>query len=188
MGAYGRPMFWANPRNRTTGEIESIGFWAGAATEEIVVEGVARIYFAADGNMVFPRGIVYSSGSTIQMTELMMGPLGAPARALLRGYNPRQAHAEIHIRFYRNNGIPVGIARAWRGRIEETPMSTDGGWGRVPSVVRIVLAPASRMGSKVLAHVRGDAVYRLNQDDEIGQYMAIGGTIATAWGQKDIKK
>lgn len=186
-GAYGRPMFYAFPRNRGSGAIEEIGFWAGADHEEIVVGGVTRLYYAADGNMIFPRGIVYSSGTTIQMTEMLMGPLTIPAQQLLRAYEPKQARCEIHIRFYGSDGIPVGIARAFKGRIDQTPMSTSGGWGRVESVARLNLAPASREGTKIMPETRSDETYRRNNGDRIGRYMAVGGVVKTPWGTKEVK-
>lgn len=178
-------MFYAFPSDRGDGTIKEVGFWAGADHEDIVVAGVTRLYFSADGNMIFPRGIVYSSGTTIQMLDMQMGPLSVSAQALLRAYEPRQAACEIHIRFYGSDGLPVGLARAWTGRIDSVRIGTGSGWENVKSVAYLTLAPAAREGTKTLPNTRSDATYQQNDGDRIGRDMSVGGTVKTPWGMED---
>ena len=177
-------LFWIEARDRDDPEtIHTLGLWTGDDHQEIDVGGVTRTYYGAQSLLRLPRGITYRSGLEVQMQTLEIGPLTPEVMLMLRGYEPRQAPCEIHIKLDDTNGNQIGpVWRAWKGKVDDVSISVEGGWGEVNTVATLTLAPTSRNGTETIPDTRSDATYKLNQGDRIGRYIAVGGTVRVPWG------
>jgi hypothetical protein len=179
-------LVWFEAKDRDNPAVlHPLGLWSGDDHQEISVGGVTRLYYGAQGNLALPNGITYRAGLEVQMLDVLIGPLAPEVEQLLRGYEPKQARAEVHVKLDDVDGVQVGpVWRAWHGRVDTVSLSTEGGWGDVETGARVTMVPSSRDGTNAIPDTKSDATYKRNAADGIGRYMAVGGTVRTPWGTK----
>lgn len=170
-------------RNRSTGVIESAGFWTGDDHQAFTIRGEARTYFGAGSLMDVPP-ISQEVGLQVQHVTVSLAVTPEVEQAI-KGYDPSLQPAEIHRAVF----DPVTLALIaeptliFAGTIDSTPMD-DGGIGGV-NVITAVIASKVRALTKTLPIYKSDAALRARAPaDGFRKYVAEAAQWAVPWGTK----
>lgn len=170
-------------RNRSTGVIESAGFWTGDDHQAFTIRGEARTYFGAGSLMDVPP-ISQEVGLQVQHVTVSLAVTPEVEQAI-KGYDPSLQPAEIHRAVF----DPVTLALIaeptliFAGTIDSTPMD-DGGIGGV-NVITAVIASKVRALTKTLPIYKSDAALRARPCRRISEIRCRGGAMGGPLGHED---
>lgn len=179
-----RWLYTIKARNLATGELERACFWSGEDEADFTVVGETRTYVGA-GAVIGLDKLTYEPGGVINMQRVTMTMLAREVEAAISSYDLRLAPVEIHLALFDpETGALVGIARAFKGKVEE-PRVKDAPSGG-DSTLTLSLAPSSRAGTKTLAAKKSAASQRLRLPTDRGRdYADISGSVEVKWGGED---
>lgn len=181
-----RWLVWLSAKNRTTGALETAGFWTGEDELNVVIDGEERTYHGA-GAMLNIGEQSYSAGMEIQYQRVQFSLVAPEVEQAVRGYDPRLAPVEIHLALFDpESGQLVNTARAFRGWVEDAPMSEKPtADGAVPTV-ELNLASSVRAGTKTVPAKKGPYSQRLRLETDRGRdYADLAAEVKVRWGQED---
>ena len=174
---------WIEARDYATGAPAPAGFWTGDDAVNIVVDGQTRTYYGA-GAALSIEPLTYQLGAVVQVQRASLGPLTPEVRTTLRGYETRQAKAQIHLVMLGDNDQPTTVEEAFVGvldrlEINEGPLD-DAGNSTVTCDVEMV--SDARHLTRTLSLKQSDASQRLrNPNDRFRQYADVAGEVKVVW-------
>jgi hypothetical protein len=177
-------LFWAEARNRSTGQIEPLGLWSGDDAQVFDVDGDLRTYH---GPAMLPLPPIEGGvGLEIRQLVIPVPHLTPEVETLLRQYDPKLARAEIHFaEFSPDTRDLLSLQRVFKGWINQTPINTaaEGGEGGG----ELILVSAARALTKTLALYRSDADQKKrNSADRFREYSSTTGLKEVWWGQRRV--
>ena len=121
---------WVIARDMATNAPFPVGYWTGDDATVLTVEGQARTYYGA-GAALSIEPLTYQLGAVVQVQRASLGPLTPEVRTTLRGYETRQAKAQIHLVMLGDNDQPTTVEEAFVGvldrlEINEGPLDDAG--------------------------------------------------------------
>lgn len=168
-------------RDLTTGDPYPIGLWTGDDHETLTVEGEARLYYGAQGEVTIPN-IAYGSGTDIVSDEITM-PVSPEAEILVRGTNLRFAPIEMHCALYdAEDGDLLDVRRFFKGTIDGAPILTPALNGVASFSLKMV--SSARAGTMTTKAKKSDQSQRIRQGDRLRRYGDLGKVAADPWGGK----
>ncbi len=174
---------WAE--NLVTEEVEGLGLWNGAQTQDFTIRGAARTYHRAAG-MIRLEEIVAQPGTDSAMTTLTLTPIDAAVRSMMAGYNLRFAPVEVHrALFWPESGDLVAEpVRLFKGWIDSAP-TTLPELNEQPEV-KVSLTSAARALTRTLAFKKSDTSLSLARSgDRFRKYTDVG-AVQVPWGQERV--
>ena len=181
-GFNAKSMLWVSARNRSTNAIETVGLWTGGQTQDFVIGGVTRTYFAAGGMLAIDQ-ITMQVGLQVRMQRVTLSPLASEVTQMMRQFDAGLAPAEIHRAMFDTltGGLIAEPRRVWKGQIDVAPIHTAEIGGQ--STVEVTLTSASRALTKGLTLTKSDAVQRLRGGDRGRRYTDLTGKVRDVWGE-----
>ncbi|MFN4172709.1 MAG: hypothetical protein ACK4GW_13245 [Pseudorhodobacter sp.] len=181
-GFVARLLFWVAARNRTTGEVETIGIWNGRRDRAFTIGGATRTYKGA-GGLLSVDPIVYIKGLGVQMQRARLSPIDEEVELLIRGYDARLAPVEIHRALFdpQSRALVDEPHRVFRGRIDKAPVTVPELGGEMS--VEITMASSARDLTRTLALRKSDEAQQLRSGDRFLRYADISGQVQTWWGE-----
>lgn len=174
---------WIEARDYATGAPAPAGFWTGDDAVSITIDGQARTYYGA-GAALSIEPLTYQTGAQVQVQRASLGPLTPEVRTTLRGYETRQAKAQIHLVMLDDQDRVATVEEAFVGvldrlEINEGPLD-DAGNSTVTCDVELV--SDARHLTRTLSLKQSDASQRLrNQNDRFRQYADVAGEVKVNW-------
>ena len=179
---------WIVARDMATDAPFPVGYWTGDQDATITAEGQARAYYGA-GGLLGIEPVTFEAGAAIKVQRVSVGPLMPAVRQVLRGYDTRQAAAELHLVTLNPLGAVTSVQRAFRGvvdrfEINEGPID-DAGNSTVTCDMEMV--SDARMLTRTLSLKQSDASQRLRSaSDAFRQYADVAGEVKVTWmGETD---
>jgi len=179
-------LIWITARNRSTGALETAGFWTGGEDLEFFVEGQTRAYFGV-GHVLQVSPIKARAGQVVQSQELRLSGTSPEVEAVMRGYDPRLAPIEIHAaRFDHETGGLVAIDRWFKGTIDKAPRKIPAK-NESGSEWTLSLVSGIRAMTRPLTHKRSHASQRARllpdgRPDAFFRYADVAGRVERSWG------
>lgn len=178
-----RLLFWAQPKNRTTGALEEVGLWTGSTPREFTIGGEVRTYLGSGAVLQIDR-IITGIGLDIRNQRVSLNALFPEVAALMDEYDARRAPVEIHRAFFSTETLDLldEPHRLFKGFIEKAP-ETRAETGGTPNV-QLTLASTARNLTVALAARQSDANQQQRGKDRFLRYADISGQIPRAWGER----
>lgn len=178
--AYGaRWLVWVKAKT-LAGAAAPLGLWTGDDHESLTVEGEARLYYGALGDMQIPP-LTYAGGTEIQGHEITMA-VTPETEVLIRGSNIRFAPVDIHCALYDDTGDLLDIRRMFRGTVDGAPIFTPALNGVASCSLKVV--SSARAGTMTENGKKSDQSQKQRGGDRIRRYGSLGTTPSDPWGGK----
>lgn len=180
---------WIVARDMATGAPFPVGYWTGDDAARITVPGVgARDYYGA-GAALSVEPLTYQLGATVQTQRISVGPLAPEVRMVLRGYDVRQARAELHNIALDPAGRIVAVEEAFVGVIDRFEIN-DGPLDDAANhtvTCDLELVSDARLLTRTLALKMSDASQRQRSGaDGFRKYADVAGEVKVVWmGETD---
>lgn len=179
----GHVLVWISARNRTTGGVEQIGFWTGADHQEFLIDGQARLYYAA-GSMLKMDPIRLQNGIKVRSHRVTFSQIAPELEMLIRGYDPRHAPVEIHRALFDplSDNLIDEPHLLIRGFVDKASLTTPpkGGAGSVT----VEIASEARALTRALSRYRSDSTLKARAaTDRFRQYASQTEAAETPWGR-----
>ena len=177
-------LLWVQANNRNTGADDAMGLWTGQDDRTFNVGGVNREYHGA-GSLLSVDAISSRAGLNVQMQTVALNVLTPEVEQLLRGYDTRQAPAEIHLALFDPDTDALqSITRVFRGWMDELTISA-GAKGQ-NAVASAMLASSSRELTRTVQAYKSDESWRARSgdDDRFFRHAERSGSVAVYWGMK----
>ena len=179
-----RQLLWVEAKNRTTGELETIGFWSGEDHQDFVIDGETRTYYGG-GQFIQFGEVTLDSTLNVRKLTASVFPISPEIEVVLREYEPKMAPVETHVLFLypeTNNQVcpPVKMHKGWIDRFPiKTPPIGEEGSGALEMVNH------TRMLTRRLPHKRSDDTQRKRSgSDSFYADVGMTGQVTTPWGSK----
>lgn len=185
-GVYAPYMLRVDGRNRSSGAVESVGFWQGADHEEIdapdMFSGVMRrstFYSHVDLNV---GPIRYAVGLNVNSVDVSLSSITDATLAAFREYDPRGARAQIWVREYSTETmLPLGVVPVFKGYVNGAPITRPEPGGAATISVELV---STAMSLTIPSAVKkSHEAQQRRQGDMINRYKATAGSWDVPWGQ-----
>lgn len=176
-------LIWIAARNRSTGAVETIGFWTGADHRDFVIAGATRTYYGA-GAALSVDPIRLQTGLQVRTQRVQLSQVAVEAQLAVRGYDPRHGPVEIHRAIFDplSEALVDEPHLVLRGNIDKVQIKTPAK-GEAGSI-EIEIATAARRLTKPLTRKRSDASLRVRAGtDAFRQYAALADKVETPWGR-----
>lgn len=185
-GIIPRVLWWVKARNRSTGDIEQIGFWNGDDHQTFVIDGQSRLYYGA-GNILGFGQQTLEAALHIRTLTVSTTAISPEVQLALRGYQTRYAPTEIHLAIFDTdtNNLVAPPVRMFKGWINKLKIKTPKVNGQGNASIELV--GHTRLLTKMLAAKRSDQNQKLrNPSDTFFRDVAMTGTVITPWGEKGV--
>lgn len=173
---------WLSGKNRSSGTVETLGLWTGDDHQQFTIDGQSRLYYGA-GTIINVAPVRAGVGLKVQHHRISLPPVIPEIREALRGYEMRQAGAELHVWPFTEANRPIGPARRMvKGTLAEAPESlgADGS----DSKITLVIASAARRLTFGLPLVKSNAALKERDPNDRGrEYSDIAGEWTVPWGE-----
>lgn len=185
-GQIRKTLLWIEPRNRSTLQLEPVGFWTGEDDRSFVVDGQTRPYFGAGAALDIddiPGGV----GLDVRYITARLGVVPAVEQAI-RGYDPKLAAVEIHTVALdlQTRNLVADPRRIFKGEINEAPIPTPTEGGAFE--IQLRLASSARALTRTLPLYRSDAEMRRRApSDRFREHVSTVGIRQVAWGEDRVK-
>lgn len=178
----GHLLVWFSARNRTTGAVETIGFWTGDDHQDFVIGSETRTYYGA-GAMLSVDPIQRETGLKVRSQRLGFSQVSAEVLQLVRGYDPR--HAPVELRralFDPDTGALVDTPHViLKGYVDKLKLPTPA--KGESANVQIEVATSARALTKPLSRFRSQATLTARSGtDKLRQYATLA-EASTEWGR-----
>lgn len=179
-----RQLLWVEAKNRSTGEVETIGFWSGEDHIQFVIDGDTRTYYGSGQFIGFNELVVESSLTIRRLTATVVG-ITPEIETVLRNYDPKMAPTQVHLAFFSattNNLLapPVRVDKGWIDKFTiKTPIVNDKGEGSIQMMGN------TRYLTRRLPFKRSDQTQKKRlAGDTFYNDVTITGQVSTPWGSK----
>lgn len=185
-----RDFVYAWPKNRSTGDVETIGMWTGEVPATVSVtnpkDGSSenRDYTGAGQFLTIPT-IPATLNTEVRKIRFRLSSLSAEAANLFRAYNARYAPIEIH-RGHFDPSTGRLVDPAWcrfRGFITAAPIKTAKPGGE--TYVDVECSSQSRILTRVSGKLFSLETLKERMDDLFGTYLDVVPAWRIWWGQEE---
>lgn len=175
-----RWLIWVSAKNRSTGEVETAGFWTGEDDLSIEIDGQPRTYTGAGATLAI-GDLTYEAGLDVQAQRISLSILAPEVEEAIRTFDARLAPVEVHMALFDpENGAEIGTSRAFSGWIEEAPIKQS---AKGSAVCELSLMSSSRAGTRTLGVKKSSASQRLRASTDRGRdYADLSGEVSVTWG------
>lgn len=178
-------LVWISARNRTSGAVETIGFWTGADHQNFVIDGQTRLYYAA-GGLLSVDPLKWRTGLTVRTQRMTFAQVAPEVEQLIRGYNPRHAPVEMHRALFDplSETLVDTPHLLLRGYIDKVSVTTPakGSAGDIS----VEIASAARALTRPLNRYRSDAALTSrNASDTFRKWASTTDKIEVPWGKDE---
>lgn len=174
---------WVSGRNRTTGAVESIGFWTGEDAQTFNVDGQPRVYFGC-GNALDVDPIRLEPGYGARSLQIRLGGIRAEGMNALRVYDPRFAPVELHRAVFdtTTHQLVAPPHRLFKGSVDEVSLPTPQKGGT--EVAQLSLVSSAIAGTKNLTLRKSDEELSQRTGDRFRRYIAVSNAVPVWWGEE----
>lgn len=177
-----RILIWISARDRSTGAVETIGFWTGEDHQVFSIGGVNRTYYGA-GDVLSVDPIRRSTGLQVHSQRVSLSQVSEPVAQAVRGYDPRHAPVEIHRALFDplSGGLVDEPHVLFRGFVDKLTISTPAK-GESGSIT-MEIASQARALTKALSRYRSNAtLIERAPTDTFRKYSARTDKVEVPWG------
>lgn len=181
-GTIAHVLLWIVARNRSTGQPEALGLWTGDDHQEFVIGGETRLYYGA-GEVIEVPAIKAGIGLAVRQHRLTLAAMTEVGEQLLRGWDPRQAKAELHVATMDiDSGLQLGPpVRMIKGTLNKAPETIGPKGGHSQRELTIVTT-ARRLTFGVPLLRSDKELRRRNPNDRGREYADVAGDWVVPWG------
>ena len=179
----GHVLVWLQGRNRTTDEVETIGFWTGVDHAEITIRGQLRTYYGA-GALLKMDPLRRQTGLKVRSQRISFSQVSPEVMIAVRGYDIRHAPVEVHRALYHPEtdvliDEPHPILLGYIDKINlPTPAKGES------AAVTMEVATAGRALTKPVSRFRSDASLRARAaGDGFRRYATLADMAEVEWGR-----
>lgn len=175
-------LVYVTARNRSNGDMESIGFWTGDDHRDFSIDGQTRTYFGA-GAAINIDDIEGGVGLDVRYVRARLAAV-PEVQLAIRGFDPKLAPVEMHTAAFdlATDALLSEPRRIFKGEINEAPINIPVLGGE--SAIEILCASAARALTRTLALRRSDSeLRRRNANDRFREYVSTSGIREVAWGE-----
>lgn len=182
-------LVWISARNRSTGELESIGLWTGPDHQSFSINGVPRIYYGAGAIEGF--GVIRRQpGYEVRTQELRLSALAPEVITAVEAYDSRHCPVEVRLAEFnpRTDQLLAEPRVEFKGFINKADLDEEAededGEGAATYVLELV--SSAHALTETSTHKFSDASQRqVNAGDGIYRYVNILNADVW-WGEKKI--
>ena len=182
-GMIAKQLIWIAAPRLDNGTVETIGFWTGEDSLQVVIDGEARTYLGA-GRALVPDAIRATTGLVVRSWQVRLSGADGDVEDLVKGYNTRFAPIESHRAYFHpeTRALVSEPVRKFRGFINgiEYPRASAGG----VQVVTVDAVSETRALTRTLAAKKSDQSQRLRGGDAFRKYGDISGAVPVYWGER----
>jgi hypothetical protein len=177
-----RLLFYAWPKNRSTGAVEEVGLWTGATHQDFTIGGDLRSYAGAGGVMAIAP-VISAIGLDIRHQRVTLSAIFPEVEDLMRGYDPHRAPAELHRALYdpASRALIEEPHRLFKGFITKAKITRPEAGAM--ATVDLTLASTARNLTQPLAVRQSDASQRLRAGDRFFKHADVSGEVDVIWGE-----
>jgi hypothetical protein len=170
-----------NAVDRTSGAVQSIGFWTGQTNESFTVGGVARVFYGA-GSVLGPPDIVYEAGMNINAATVRFSPFSSLFNDAIRLYDVRQQKASIHRAFFSTatEQLIEAPQRIFKGRSDKLSITEAAEEGSSEATLTVV--SSMRALTRGFAAKWSDTTFLKRSGDRLMKYSDTAGAVNVVWG------
>ena len=170
-----------NARDRTTGAIQTIGFWTGATHEPFTIDGVTRVFYGA-GTILEPPEILYETGTGVTALDVKSSPFSSVFTDAVRLYDVRQCRCEMYKVYFSTatEALIEAPHRIFKGRSDQVTI-TDAAEGSASEAVLSVVG-TTRSLTRSLAAKWSDTVFKKRSGDRLLKYSDTAEAVQIVWG------
>ena len=179
----GHVLVWLQGRNRTSGEVETIGFWTGVDHAEFTIRGQLRTYYGA-GALLKMDPLRRQTGLKVRSQRISFSQVSPEVMVAVRGYDIRHAPVEVHRALYHPEtevliDEPHPILLGYIDKINlPTPAKGES------AAVTMEVATAGRALTKPVSRFRSDASLRARAaGDGFRRYATLADMAEVEWGR-----
>lgn len=175
-------LIWISARDRTTGAVQTIGFWTGADHQQFVIGGQNRTYYGV-GSVLAVDPIRRSTGLQVRTQRVSFSQVSEPVAQAVRGYDTRHAPVEIHRALFdpETSGLVDEPHELFGGFVDKLTISTPAK-GESGSI-SMEIASRSRALTKALSRYRSAATLTERAPtDTFRKYSARTDKVEVPWG------
>jgi hypothetical protein len=184
------PMIWIEARNRQTGGVEGVGFWAGGETVAVTLidlwsrASLTRTFIGA-GSLLSIGAPVIEPGFSVRPMSARFSGVSAEVELAVRGYDLRGARVSIWLREHDpSTHKQIGVAPVFRGWIDRIDWRRPEPGG--DAEISVEMVSSARTLSITSPAQRSDAFYTA-RGSRIMRYAAQPG-VELFWGGKDARQ
>lgn len=177
-----RWLVWMAGKNTATGQTEAAGFWTGEDVCSFDVDGMVREYTGA-GALVKLGDMKYEAGMNVQTQRLDFSMVSQEVEDAVSLYDLRLAPAEIHLALFDpDTGAVIGLARAFKGWVEDAQIRETGGMEASSKTLELSLVSSVRAGTKALAAKKSPESQKMRMSTDRGRdYADLAGEVDVEW-------
>lgn len=170
--------FWA--KNRTSGLMETIGFWTGIEDATFTIGGSARDYIGR-GAFHGTEPVTNGTGLEVRTLQINIAAPSGEAEDLVKGYETRFAPVQVHSAFFdaETRALVSEPVRDFKGFVDGIEFPT----GAEPAIATINIVSGTRTLTRKLAGKKSHQTHKANGGDAFRRYGDVSGSIPVAWGE-----
>ncbi|WP_291732346.1 hypothetical protein [Leisingera sp. F5] len=178
-------LVWISARNRSSGQVETIGLCSAEDDLTVQIGAETRTYSGA-GGLLQAEPITAGPGLSVRVHQLQLSAIAPEVEALVKGYDTRFAPVEIHRALLDpSTRLLAGEPhRVFRGMINAItfPRAEAGG---TPSC-SIEVVSETRVLTRTLGLKKSHESHKARGGDKFRQYGNISGSVPVYWGEQRI--
>ena len=175
-------LVWILARNRSTGEVESMGLWSGDDVVDFTIGAETRTYYGAGALLEVPD-IQASTGLEVRTISLTLAAMSPEVETLIRGYDVRFGAVQIHRAEFGPTGALLGEPeRIFKGFVNGAPITTPEIGGTGSAALQCV--SHSRVLTRHGSVTKSDQVQQSRGGDRFRRYGTLTAAAAIYWGEK----
>jgi hypothetical protein len=183
-GVRARLLVWICARNRTTGTMETMGFWNGDDAQTFTIGGGSRVYQGI-GALLGMDDLTVEVGLQVRRISVWLATAAPEVLSAVRQYDLRMAPIEIHrvLTDPQSHQLIADPHRIWKGLCDGQPVEMPAmgtGGGRITlTVSSAAIALTRTLNSKF-----SDEALKRRGGDRLARYADITGKVGVWWGEK----
>jgi hypothetical protein len=175
-------LVWITARNRSSGQLETLGLWSGEDDLAVTIGGQARTYTGA-GALLEAEPVTAGAGLEVRTYQLRLAAVAPEVEDLAKGYETRFAPVEIHRALFNpaSRALAAEPHRVFSGFINGLDFGTaePGGLGSCT----LELVSETRVLTRRLASKKSDESQQRRGGDRFRRYGNISGVVPVYWGE-----
>ena len=179
----GHVLVWLQAKSRSSGAVETIGFWTGPDHAEFTIRGQLRTYYGA-GSFLKMDPLRRQAGLKVRTQRIQFSQISPEVMIAIRGYEPRHAPVEVHRALYdpETEALIDEPHMILRGYVDKISLPTPPKGERGSASIEV--ATAGRALTKPVSRYRSDASLRARASgDGFRKYASLSDIAETKWGR-----
>lgn len=170
-------------RDRTTGNVETIGFWTGADHENFIVEGQSQLFFGA-GTLMKVNPLVSEAGLQVRTTRMQFSAIPAEVQLAARGYDIRRQPARLYVQYFNPETHQAigGPQRVFKGFSEGLEIIRPE-LGGIAEITLSLMSTARQLTKTLSLKKSNVALLARAPLDGFRKYSDVSGAVEALWGE-----